>query len=206
VVITDVASTKAALVAHARDRGLRFVGGHPMAGREASGYGAADADLFDGRPWVIVGDGADDAAAERVRSLALACRARPVELSAAAHDAAVAAISHLPLVVSAALVEAVAGTPDRAAEDWPLAASLAASGWRDMTRLAKGDVAMGAGIAATNAGPLAARVRSLRDVLDGWLVDLEAERDAGGPSADSGGERLAARLRDARAVLEASER
>ena len=53
-VVTDVASTKAAIVDRARSRGLRFVGGHPMAGRETSGYGAADPDLFAGRPWVIV--------------------------------------------------------------------------------------------------------------------------------------------------------
>src|SRR5262245_30757440 len=53
-VVTDVASTKGVIVAAAADRGLRFVGGHPMAGRETSGFGAADASLFRDRPWVVV--------------------------------------------------------------------------------------------------------------------------------------------------------
>ncbi len=114
-------------------------------------------------------------------------------MTAAEHDAAVAAISHLPLVVAAALVEAVAGTgdaPDRA--DWPVAAGLAASGWQGMTRLARGDTTMGAGIIATNGPAIAARVRDLRDALDAWLEELER---AGGPDAASVAERLAAARR-----------
>ena len=109
-VITDVASTKGMLVERADAAGLRFVGGHPMAGRETTGYGSADADLFVDRPWIVVAGahaGVSDVA--RVAMLVEACRARVVEMDAAAHDRAVAAISHLPLVVAAALVEAVGG-------------------------------------------------------------------------------------------------
>lgn len=182
-VVTDVASTKSAVVAHALDRGVRFVGGHPMAGREVTGYAAASADLFRGRPWLIV-PGDDEAAAARVERLADACGALPVRLGADEHDAAVAAISHLPLALSAALVEAVTSAPD-----WPLARRLAATGWRDMTRLARGDVEMGAGIAATNAEALAARLRTVRDVIDGWLRDLDV---AAGPDTDAIRARLAA--------------
>jgi arogenate dehydrogenase (NADP+) len=103
-------------------------------------------------------------------------------MRAAAHDSAVAAISHMPLVVSAAMVEAVAGgagQPER--EDWRAAEVLAATGWAGMTRLAKGEPAMGAGIAATNSAALATRLRDLRTVIDSWLADLERE---GGPDAD----------------------
>ena len=103
-------------------------------------------------------------------------------MDAGAHDRAVAGISHLPLVVAAALVEAVAGVTDadrrRSAPTGRSRAGLAAGGWRDMTRLARGDPAMGAAIAATNAPALAARVRDLRAVLDDWLAELER---AGGP-------------------------
>ena len=121
-VVTDVASTKAMLVARADAAGLRYVGGHPMAGRETAGYEGADADLFEDRPWVVVPGGyASVTDVERVAALASACRARVVVMDAAAHDRAVAGISHLPLVVAAALVEAVAGgsqgtepTPDPA--------------------------------------------------------------------------------------------
>ena len=196
-VITDVASTKAAVVTAGTEHGLRFVGGHPMAGRETSGYEAASADLFVDRPWVIVPTDPDDLPAiVAVEALAVACRARPMRMDAAAHDLAVASISHLPLVVAAALVEAVAG-PDAGGVSppgWPIARSLAASGWRDMTRLARGDVAMGTGIAATNAPAIATRLRAFRDVIDGWLADLER---SGGPDETA----LARRLTAARAQL-----
>lgn len=174
--VTDVTSTKAEIVRAADRGGLRFVGGHPMAGRETTGYGTSDERLFEGRPWVIVrGAAAGEVDVARVTWLALACRARPVALDAQAHDEAAAAISHLPLVVSAALVESVAGSGRSAAGggDWELASSLAASGWRDMTRLARGDPAMGAGILATNAMPVAARLRALRAAIDSWITDLE---------------------------------
>lgn len=193
-VITDVASTKGFVVRHASELGLRFVGGHPMAGRETSGFGAGDPDLFRDRPWVVV-PSADDAALARVEGLAVACGARPVRMDADDHDRAVAAVSHLPLVLSAALVEAVAGRPDRPREEWARLAPLAAGGWQGMTRLARGDVEMGTGIAVTNAPAIAARLRDLREVLDAWLAELEAPD---GPDAAGLRDRLAA----ARAMLE----
>jgi prephenate dehydrogenase len=166
-----------------------------MAGRETSGYGAADAGLFRDRPWVVVDHGAPAADVAAVEDLATDCGARPLRLSAEAHDAAVAAISHLPLVVAAALVEAVAGDPAEPRADWQLAANLAASGWRDATRLARGDVEMGAGILVTNADAVAARVRDLQAVLDAWLAALE---DPGGPDT----KRLGGALESARRSLE----
>jgi prephenate dehydrogenase len=76
-----------------------------------------------------------------------------------------------------------------------VARSLAATGWGDMTRLARGDVTMGAGIAATNAPAIATRLREFRDVLDGWLADLER---SDGPDEAA----LARRLSAAREHLE----
>jgi len=184
-VITDVASTKTAIVQRAVELGLRFVGGHPMAGREASGYDAADPDLARDRPWIVVpGDDADDVAISRVETLALGCGARPVRMTAAAHDAATALISHAPLVVAAALVEAAVERPE-----WPTAEAIAAGGWAGMTRLARGDAAMGAGILATNAAATAAALRAFRDALEDWIDVLD-----GRPN----GETLAHRLARAR--------
>ncbi|MBF8290031.1 MAG: Prephenate/arogenate dehydrogenase protein [Chloroflexi bacterium] len=195
VVVTDVASTKAAVLAEADAVGVRFVGGHPMAGREVVGYAGSVADLFVDRPWVVVpGAAADDAAIRRVEWLARSTGARPVSMDATVHDAAAAAVSHLPLVLAVALVEAVVGG-DAERPGWPVAAGLAASGWRDMTRLARGDARMGAGIAATNAPALLAAVGEVRAALDAWIADLE---QAGGPDP----ERLEARLRRARERLE----
>lgn len=181
--VTDVASAKARVVARADAVKLPFIGGHPMAGRELSGYGAALADLFVKRPWVtVLGQYARLCDGERIGELIEACGAFQVPMRAAAHDSAVAAISHMPLLVSAAMVEAVAGgsgEPER--EDWRAAEALAATGWAGMTRLARGEPAMGAGIAATNAAAVASRLRDLRATIDSWLADLERE---GGPDAD----------------------
>ncbi len=152
-----------------------------MAGLESAGYAAARQDLFAGRPWVVVqGPHATAVDRERVEALVQACGARAVTMAADAHDRAVAAISHLPLLLAVALVEAVT-LPDAAERrsEWQEAALLASSGWRDMTRLARGEPQMGAGMVATNPA-LADRLRELRSVLDRWQMELERP---GGPDA-----------------------
>jgi prephenate dehydrogenase len=196
-VITDVASTKRRIIERARTHRLRFVGGHPMAGRETSGYGASSAELLADRPWVVVPSG-DAPADERVVAVATACRARPVLMHADEHDRIVAGISHLPLVVAAALVEAVAGGSGAERADWPLAQTLTAGGWRDMTRLARGDATMGAGILATNGDAVAERIRALVTVLEDWATALER-------AGDDDEARLADRLRAARDRLGAPD-
>ena len=192
-VVTDVSSTKGSVGARADAAGIRFVGGHPMAGLETAGYGASRADLFVGRPWVVVpGALARPSDVRRIADLVAACSARVVSMDAAAHDRLVAGISHLPLVLAAALVESVAlGS----ASEWPASSSLAAGGWRDTTRVARGDPAMGAAIVVTNAPALAARLRDLRTVLDAWLAELGRP---GGPDEAAVRQRLTA----ARAILE----
>lgn len=194
--ITDVASTKALLVGRADRLGLHYVGGHPMAGLETTGYANARPDLFVGRPWVLCpGALSRPVDLERVEQLVVACRAEAHWLGPAEHDRAVAAVSHLPLIVAAALVEGVSG-----AEDWPLAERLAAGGWLSATRLARGDETMGAGIAATNAPELVRRLRSLQTQLDDWLADLEGTPDDPAATAD----RIRARLSAAKQTLEAA--
>lgn len=205
--ITDVTSTKAAICRRADELHLPFVGGHPMAGRERSGFDAALPDLFVDRPWVVVpGADATPLDVERVEALARACGARPLRLAAEEHDRAAASISHLPLLVAVALVEAVTGGPARVGDapaagvaagqaDWAVARELAASGWRDMTRLARGDPAMAAGILAMNARPVAERLADLQAVLEGWQIRL-ADGEAIDPVA------IEAELRAVRARLE----
>jgi prephenate dehydrogenase len=179
VTITDVASTKALIVENASAYQLPFIGGHPMAGREVSGVGAAAEDLFIDRPWVLVpADHAQPRDFERVETLALAVGARPVRMTAADHDVAVAAISHLPLVLAAALVESVVTSPE-GASTWPIARSLAATGWSDMTRLVRGDPEMGAGILATNASAVADRLRAVRRAIDEWIELTDPGQEAG---------------------------
>ena len=181
--LSDVSSTQSVIAARAaRIPGLHFVGGHPMSGRERRGYGAARADLFEGRPWAVLpSPSARPLDLTRVRSLAEACGARPLELDTERHDQAVAAVSHLPLLASVALAESVAGS-----SEWATARQLAAQGWRDMTRLARGDAELGAGILVTNARHVAPWLQRYRAALEGWQVTLDglADGEANVPAAE----------------------
>ncbi|MGV0633666.1 prephenate dehydrogenase [Mycolicibacillus trivialis] len=129
--LTDVTSVKREVLDLVTAAGLqrRFVGGHPMAGTAHSGWTAGDARLFRRAPWVIsVDDHVDPAVWTQVMHLALQCGAVVVPARSDEHDAAVAAISHLPHLAAEAL--AVTAT------DVPLAFALAAGSFRDGTRVA----------------------------------------------------------------------
>jgi prephenate dehydrogenase len=183
--VTDVASVKAGIWSAVQVTGAdlsRYVGGHPMAGRERSGPVAARADLFLGRPWVVCP--ADDtrttrtdpARVEVVRRLAVALGASPVVMPAAEHDDAVALVSHVPQVaaslVAARLVKA--GDP---------AVGLAGQGLRDVTRVADSDPALWAQILAANASPVRRVLREMRSDLDGLIEALDAFTPATGPGS-----------------------
>jgi prephenate dehydrogenase len=140
-----------------------------MAGTERRGYGASDAQLFRGRPWVVLpGPASNESSVARVEALTTRVGARPVRLAAERHDELVAAISHLPLLASLALVEAVTGHAS-----WTDARGLAAGGWAGMTRLAAGDPALGAAILGTNAAHVAGWLRRYREILDAWQERLD---------------------------------
>jgi prephenate dehydrogenase len=129
--LTDVISVKSAVLREVDEFGLtaKFVGGHPMTGTAHSGWTAGDARLFVGAPWVIsVDDHVDPGVWALVMDLALACQAVIVPARSDEHDAAAAAISHLPHL----LAEALAVT----AGEVPLAFALAAGSFRDGTRVA----------------------------------------------------------------------
>ncbi|RDH77475.1 prephenate dehydrogenase [Mycolicibacterium moriokaense] len=129
--LSDVTSVKAAVLDQVKSYGLleNFVGGHPMAGTAHSGWAAGSDDLFVGAPWVLsVDNHVDPAVWAQVMDLALDCRAVVVPAKSAEHDAAAAAISHLPHL----LAEALAAT----AAEVPLGFALAAGSFRDGTRVA----------------------------------------------------------------------
>ncbi len=129
--LTDVTSVKTAVLDQVKSVGLldNFVGGHPMAGTAHSGWAAGDAKLFAGAPWVLsVDDHVDPDVWATVMQLALDCGAIVVPAKSDEHDAAAAAISHLPHL----LAESLAAT----AGEVPLAFALAAGSFRDGTRVA----------------------------------------------------------------------
>lgn len=177
-VVTDVASVKGYVLRELTDAGAdlsRYVGSHPMAGRERSGPAAAVPDLFVGRPWVVVDSGSSaPAALLAVRALATDLGAVPVSMGADAHDAAVAVVSHVPQVASS-LVAA------RLREADPDALGLAGQGLRDVTRLAASDPAMWTSILAANAAAVRDVLTGLRTDLDVIVAALDAAAEAVGP-------------------------
>ena len=161
-VVTDVASVKGAVLeaARAADADLtRYVGSHPMAGRERSGAGHARGDLFEGRAWVVV-----PAAQSRESAVALVTDvARSVGsvvsvMDAHTHDEAVATMSHLPQVAASLVAAQLRSLDDRAL-------GLAGQGVRDVTRIAASDPRLWTQIIAGNAG-------SIRQVLVRLHADL----------------------------------
>lgn len=165
-VVTDVASVKAPIATAVDDAGFaqRYVGSHPMAGREISGALGAQGDLFKARPWVLCPNGAASAAVEAVTTVAVALEADVVTMDAPTHDAAVARVSHAPQIVASATAAALGSlTSDDMA--------LAGTGLRDVTRIAASEPGMWADIAQLNRDALAASV-------DQIIADLTAIRDA----------------------------
>jgi arogenate dehydrogenase (NADP+) len=141
-VVTDVGSVKAPVVAVWTPLTPRFVGGHPMAGTARAGVEAGERGLFQGRPWVMTPtEGTDPAALDAVRQVAEAVGSRTLCCAAEAHDRAVALISHLPVVVSAALLAAAAAGADGDAR--ALVRALASSGFADTTRVGGGNPQLG---------------------------------------------------------------
>lgn len=148
-IVTDTASTKLQVMRWAQKllpSKINFVGGHPMAGKELSTIKAATADLFNKCTYCLTPlPQAKPAAIRTVKDMVKALGAVPLVIEADEHDRLVAGISHLPLLLSAALVLATTKNPS-----WPQMSRLAASGYRDLTRLASGNPELGAHICLSN--------------------------------------------------------
>ncbi|WP_353987703.1 prephenate dehydrogenase [Ruicaihuangia caeni] len=174
--VTDVASVKLGPLEQLRAMGAdlsRYLGTHPMAGRERGGPIAARADLFLGRPWVLAGH--DDITYKRaaaIEDMILDLGAVPIELTAETHDEAVALVSHAPQVVASLMAARLVDGPDAAL-------GLTGQGLRDVTRIAASDPGLWVQILGANARPVAEVLRGLRDDLDAVITALD-EPDAGG--------------------------
>ncbi|HEV2494587.1 MAG TPA: prephenate dehydrogenase [Terriglobia bacterium] len=167
--ITDVGSTKRLICQRARelfgDEPL-FLGGHPLAGKELSGFENADAALFEGARYALTPLTPDHLADERVKAfseLLETLGARPFLCDASAHDRAVAYLSHLPQLLSTSLASLIA---EQGTEDF-LPLDLAASGFRDLTRLAESPYAVWRDICLTN-------IENIQSALDLLIEKLEA--------------------------------
>ncbi|MCX8126726.1 MAG: prephenate dehydrogenase, partial [Dehalococcoidia bacterium] len=177
--VTDVASTKVGVMEWAEKYlpgHVNFIGGHPMAGKENAGIEAAEAGLFRNCTWCLVPSSkASKYSLGRLSRIVRSVGAKPYIIDPARHDLLVAGISHLPLVLSTALVSTTTGS-----ELWGEMARLASSGYRDVTRLASGDSRIYTDICLTNRQPIVKWIddftRELlrfRDRIDGGDESIE---------------------------------
>ena len=166
--VTDAASTKRAVCAAASkcfSRRARFLGGHPMAGKEDSGVDAAEASLFSGAQYALIGaagEGGFEPLVTKFVELLKAIGARPVWMDAETHDRAAAVVSHLPQLVAVAL----AGVVREATDQTGLPLTLAGRGLRDALRLAGSPYAVWRDIVLTNADHLEAELDRMAQAID----------------------------------------
>lgn len=171
-IVTDVGGTKRSIMAAARELSpqVRFIGGHPIGGAEKGGFGFARPDLFAGRPWIFTPDASSDRdALEHLVMFARGLGARPSEMAPAAHDRAMAFLSHLPQLTASALMETVGSATS--ADDL----KLAGRGLTDTTRLASSPGDIWRDICATNADV----VGEALDRLIAQLTELRGDLSRG---------------------------
>ena len=179
-VVTDMASTKAEVMAWASAAGIDLVGGHPMCGKETSGIDAADTSVFKDAAWVLT------RSEPVLTDLIKAVGAHPVVMDAETHDRLVAGVSHAAFLLSVGYVLAISRRTD-----WPEASRLAAGGFRDVSRLAGGDPELYAGVVRTNRENLIEQL----DAISAELARIRRHLEADDP-------RLVELFEEARAVRE----
>jgi prephenate dehydrogenase len=180
-VVTDVGSSKRAVLDWAEEilpKTVSFVGGHPMAGKETSGPQNADGMLFRGKPYCIIpSPSAERSAVTSITTLVEAIGAKPLFIGVDEHDSFVAAASHLPFIMSVALMGCTSKSPN-----WEDIGQLASSGFGDLSRLASGDPVMHRDICMTNREPIVAWMDAyIKELYD--LRNLLATEDGPDPDA-----------------------
>lgn len=165
--ITDAGSVKGRLCEVLNSQptnGAQFIGSHPMAGSEQGGWEHADAQLFQGRMCAITPQGHDEAPIQKIERFWTALGMRTVRFQPQQHDQIVALTSHMPHATASAVASLL--TP----EAWPLAAT----GFRDTTRVAGGDAGLWTSILMENREAVAGHLKELTHVLQQFVAALEA--------------------------------
>jgi arogenate dehydrogenase (NADP+) len=174
-VITDAGSIKAEIVDRATALWSNFVGGHPMAGNSESGIAAFEKGLFADRPYVLTPTAQTvPVAIEKVAELVGSLNCILHYTTPTQHDLAVAWISHLPIMVSATLIDACLHESDPIILDF--AKKFASTGFRDTSRVGAGNPEMGMTIAAANQEALLRSLARYRDRLDVLINAIETKQ------------------------------
>ena len=174
-IVTDVGSVKIPIVKNCSQLWSNFVGGHPMAGTEAQGIEAAQQGLFEGAAYVLTPtETTPQLATERVEEIARSLGSKVQICRPEQHDGAVALISHLPVMISASLINACTNNPDP--DILTLAQKLAGSGFRDTSRVGGGNPELGVMMARYNRKELLRSLSQYRHNLD-QLIELVEQED-----------------------------
>lgn len=174
-IITDVGSTKASIAECAEKLVLKnacFIGGHPMAGSERSGVAAASSLLFENAYYVLTpAEGVSQAKLDSLAELLSFTRAHVVTVEPQLHDQIVGAISHLPHIIAVALVNQICGYN----EDNSLYQTLAAGGFRDITRIASSDPVVWRDILLNNRKVMMPLLKDWNEGIKQFMVMLESQ-------------------------------
>jgi len=164
-VVTDVGSVKVPILNIWNKLHPRFVASHPMTGTEESGVNAGQHNLFKNKPWVVTPNKeTDKKALEIVRQITLSLGSQWISSEAQIHDEAVGLISHLPVLISAALLNTVSS--DIKPSLYSLAKSIASSGFADTSRVGGGNPELGVSMAKFNKKNIERHLASYRHSLD----------------------------------------
>lgn len=171
-ILTDIGSVKGAIVPDLEAIWPHYVGGHPMAGTAETGIEAAQKHLFQDRPYVLTPtQQTHPTDVETLATLIKGLKSRLYMATPEAHDRAVAWISHLPVMVSSALILACAQEGDR--DIYHLAQQLASSGFRDTSRVGGGNPELGQMMAQFNQAALLGCLQTYRHCLDDLIAQVE---------------------------------
>jgi len=173
--VTDACSTKA-VICHAAEKffrgGAKFLGGHPMSGKAVKGVENADAEIFSGAKYVLIGNESDaDERVKRFAALLEKIGARPVWMDADTHDWAVGIVSHLPQLVSVALAQVIRDETDETG----LPLSIAGPGLRDSLRLAASPYGIWRDICLTNPDNIARALDRVVQAIDHLRTRLQSK-------------------------------
>ncbi|MGG1574020.1 prephenate dehydrogenase [Fictibacillus sp. NRS-1165] len=177
--ITDVGSTKSKIMEKAsylREKGITFIGGHPMAGSHKSGPGSAKAHLFENAFYMITpGPGTPDQRIEELKNWLKGTHAKFIVMEAEKHDLLTGVVSHFPHVVAASLVRQV----QHYSKNYNQVNDLAAGGFKDITRIASSSPVMWKDIIKHNQ-------ENILTFIDEWIMEMESVKDLVKSGSDQG--------------------
>ncbi|MCI8291318.1 MAG: prephenate dehydrogenase/arogenate dehydrogenase family protein [Clostridia bacterium] len=173
-IITDIGSTKKTILENTKNLGIEFIGGHPMIGSERVGYETSKDLLFENSYYIITANNSNNPQnIEKLKELILEIGAIPIIIDAEKHDYITAVISHVPHVVASALVRLVKNLDDES----EIMKTLAAGGFKDITRIASSDPIMWENICNENRDEVKKVLNVLLDILKSFEEQMDSREE-----------------------------